>query len=225
MRLLYTADASDSSERLVIGLGAYGALVDHARDFSDALRRSELTAYDLIILDLGRTGTEGGSLLREIRRQWRTPVLMLTAGGAVGLESCGDLGADDCLERPFGFPELLARVEAIVRRREDCDSDILRMADLEVQLLRRRVERGGRRIDVTAREYALLLLMMAHGGEVVSRANIADQIWGEDDRASTGGVERLVRRLRHKMDAPGSDRLIRTVRGIGYSMKEQEPSP
>lgn len=220
MKLLYTADASDSSERLIIGLGTYGALVDHARDFPDALRRSELTAYDLIILDLGRTGTEGGSHL-EIRRQWRTPVLILTAGGAAGLQSCGDLGADDCLERPFGFPELLARVEAIVRRREDCDSDILRMADLEVQLLRRRVERGGRRIDVTAREYALLLLMMAHAGEVVSRANIADQIWGEDDRASTGGVERLVWRLRHKIDAPGSDRLIRTVRGIGYSMKDQ----
>ena len=223
MRLLYTADGSDSSERLISGLGAHGALVDRAQSGFDALRRSELSPYDLIILDVGGAGIEGGFLLREIRKHWRTPVLMLTAGGALDLEACGDLGADDCLARPFGFPELLARVEAIVRRQEDCDSDILRMADLEVHLLRRRVERGGRRIDVTAREYALLLLMMAQGGEVVSRAKIADQIWDADDKASGGCVERVVRRLRRKIDAPFAHKLIHTVRSIGYSMEEQEP--
>lgn len=223
MRLLYAANGSDSSERLVRRLGAHGALVDRAQSGSDALRRSKLSTYDLIILDVGKTGIEGGCLLREIRSHRRTPVLMLTAGGALDLESCGDLGADDCLERPFVFPELLARVEAIVRRQEHCDSDILRMADLEVHLLRRRVERGRRRIDVTAREYALLLLMMAQGGEVVSRAKIADQIWEAHDKASAGCVERVVRRLRRKIDGPFTLRLIHTVRGIGYSMEEQGP--
>lgn len=223
MRLLYMADGSDASERLIRGLGEHGALVDRAQSGSDALRRSELSLYDLIILDVGKTDIEGGFLLREIRSHRRTPVLMLTAGGGMDLASCGDLRADDCLARPFVFPELLARVEAIVRRQEDCDSDILRMTDLEVHLIGRRVERGGRRIDLTAKEYALLLLLMAQAGEIVSRAKIADQIWETTDKASADCVERVVRCLRRKVDGPFTHKLMHTVRGMGYSMEKREP--
>jgi two-component system, OmpR family, copper resistance phosphate regulon response regulator CusR len=222
MRLLYTADGSDASERLISSLGAHGVLVDRAQDGTDVLHCRDLSRYDLIILDVGQAGV-GGSLFREIRRQWRTPVLMLTARGGVDLGPCGDLGADDRLARPFDFPELLARVGAIVHRREDSDSDILRMADLEVHLIRRRVERAGRRIDLTARQYALLLLLLTRGGEVVSRADIADQIREADGKANIGSVERVVRRLRRQIDAPFAHKLIRTVRGAGYSLEEQEP--
>jgi two-component system copper resistance phosphate regulon response regulator CusR len=221
MKLLYMADGSDASERLARGLGEHGALVDRAQSGSDALRRSELSLYDLIIFDVQETGIEDGFLLGEIRTRWRTPILMLMPGGGLDPGSCGDLGADDCLARPFVFPELLARVGAIVRRREDCDSDILRMTDLEVHLIRRRVERGGKRIDLTAKEYALLLLLMAQAGEIVSRAKIADQIWEADGEANVDCVERVVRGLRRKIDEPYTLRLIRTVRGVGYSMDEQ----
>jgi len=221
MRLLYMADEGDASERLIRGLGEYGALVDRAQSGSEALWRSESPPYDLIILDIGKTGIEGGFLVEEIRTRWRTPILMLMSRGVLDPSSCGDLGADNCLARPFVLPELLARVEAIVRRQEDRDSDILRMADLEVHLTRRRVERGGRRIDLTAKEYALLLLLVARDGEIVSRTTIADQIWDADDEANADCVERAVRCLRRKIDGPFKHKLIHTVRGIGYSMKEE----
>jgi two-component system copper resistance phosphate regulon response regulator CusR len=134
-----------------------------------------------------------------------------------------EIGADDYLVKPFAFSELLARVRALMRRGKDRESDILKMDDLEVHLLRRRVERGGQRIDLTAKEYALLLLLMRRRGEVLSRTLIAEQVWDMNFDSDTNVAEVAVRRLRAKIDEPFPRKLVHTVRGFGYVMEERGP--
>jgi two-component system copper resistance phosphate regulon response regulator CusR len=132
-----------------------------------------------------------------------------------------ELGADDYLVKPFAFSELLARVRALQRRGRQSESDILRVGDLEMHLLRRRVERAGRRIDLTAKEYALLMLLMRRTGEVQSRTVIAEQVWDINFDSDTNIVEVAVRRLRAKIDDPFTTKLIHTVRGFGYVLEER----
>jgi two-component system copper resistance phosphate regulon response regulator CusR len=134
-----------------------------------------------------------------------------------------EIGADDYLVKPYAFSELLARVRALMRRGKDREGDVLRMADLEVHLLRRRVERAGQRLDLTSKEYALLLLLMRRRGEVLSRTLIAEQVWDMNFDSDTNVVEVAVRRLRAKVDEPFPRKLIHTVRGFGYVMEEREP--
>ncbi len=220
MRVLYTDDGTATGEQLILALGAHGLIVDRVRNGAEALRRSETAAYDAIVLDVGMTSVDGWFLLREIRQRVRTPVLLLTAGASMDAGPLdGDLGADDHLARPFGFPELLARLGAIVHRGGDCDRGILRMADLDVDLARRRVERGGRRVDLTAREYALLLLLMSRRGRAVTRSVIAEQVW-DGRHVNAESVELAVGHLRRKIDAPFASKLIHTARGAGYLMEE-----
>ena len=223
MRLLLAEDETCAGEYLVKGLGESGFIVDWVRSGVDALHHAGSSTYDLIILDVGLPGMDGWTVLREIRKHHETPVLFLTARDRVEDRVRGlEIGADDYLVKPFAFSELLARVRALMRRGKDRESDILRIADLEVHLLRRRVERGGQRIDLTAKEYALLLLLMRRRGEVLSRTLIAEQVWDMNFDSDTNVVEVAVRRLRAKIDEPFPKKLIHTVRGFGYVMEDRQ---
>ena len=223
MRLLLAEDEAHAGEYLVKGLGENGFVVDWVRNGIDALHHATTSAYDLIILDVGLPGMDGWSVLREIRKQHQTPVLFLTARDRVEDRVRGlEIGADDYLVKPYAFSELLARVRALMRRGKDRDSDILKIADLEVHLLRRRVERGGRRIDLSAKEYALLLLLMRRRGEVLSRTLIAEQVWDIHFESDTNVVDVAVRRLRARVDEPFHRKLIHTVRGVGYILEERD---
>lgn len=221
MRLLLAEGETHAGECLLRGLGEQGLLVDWVRSGLDAVHHADMSAYDLIILTATLPGMDGWSVLREIRKRQQTPVLFLAARD--DRASGREIGADDYLARPFAFPELLARAGALMRRGTECESDILRIADLEVHLLRRRVERSGHRIDLTATEYALLLLMIRKRRQVVSRPLIAAQVWDTNPGGDTNMVEVAVRRLRCKIDVPFSNKLIHTVRGFGYLMDERQP--
>ncbi len=178
MRLLLAEDERQAGEYLVKGLSENGCVVDWVRNGVDAVHLAAETQYDVIVLDVGLPQIDGWEAIRRIRHENRTPVLFLTARDRVEDRVRGlELGADDYLVKPFAFSELLARIRALARRGKQQEPDTLRVADLEVHLLRRRVERDGSRIDLTAKEYALLLLLLRRTGEVLSRTLIAEQVW------------------------------------------------
>ena len=223
MRLLLAEDEAHAGQYLVKGMQENGFVVDWVRNGADAVGHAHASSYDLIILDVGLPDMDGWTALREIRKEHQTPVLFLTARDRVEDRVRGlELGADDYLVKPYAFSELLARARALTRRGKVQEPDIVRMADLEVHLLRRRVERGGQRIDLTAKEYALLLLFLRRQGEVLSRTLIAEQVWDMNFDSDTNVVEVAVRRLRAKIDDPFEKKLIHTVRGFGYVMEERD---
>ena len=222
MRLLLAEDERHAGEYLVRGLSENGFVVDWAHNGVDALHLALTTEYDVIVLDIGLPALDGWDLVKRLRTRSRTPVLFLTARDRVEDRVRGlELGADDYLVKPFAFSELLARVRALQRRSKQQEPDILRMADLELHLLRRRVERAGQRIDLTAKEYALLLLLLRRRGEVLSRTLIAEQVWDMNFDSDTNVVEVAVRRLRAKVDDPYPNKLIHTVRGFGYVLEDR----
>ena len=224
MRLLLAEDEAHAGQYLVKGLEENGFLVDWVRNGVDAVHQARSSTYDLVVLDVGLPDMDGWAALREIRKDQQTPVLFLTARDRVEDRVRGlELGADDYLVKPYAFSELLARVRALMRRGKQQESDVLRLADLEVHLLRRRVERKGQRIDLTSKEYALLLLFMRRQGEVLSRTLIAEQVWDMNFDSDTNVVEVAVRRLRAKIDDPFDKKLIHTVRGFGYVLEDREP--
>lgn len=224
MRLLLAEDEGHAGQYLVKGLEENGFLVDWVRSGVDAVHQAKSSEYELIILDVGLPDMDGWTALREIRKGQQTPVLFLTARDRVEDRVRGlELGADDYLVKPYAFSELLARVRALMRRGKAQEPDVMRIADLEVHLLRRRVERRGHRIDLTAKEYALLLLFMRRQGEVLSRTLIAEQVWDMNFDSDTNVVEVAVRRLRAKIDDPFDVKLIHTIRGFGYVMEDRSP--
>jgi two-component system copper resistance phosphate regulon response regulator CusR len=225
VKILIVEDELKTGQYLRQGLTEAGFVVDLARDGTDGLHLALHGEYDLVILDVMLPSLDGWQVLQTLRlRGLHMPVLFLTARDQVedrvkGLES----GADDYLVKPFSFAELLARVRTILRRgRGVSEVTTLQVADLELDLLRRRVSRAGRRIDLTAKEFGLLELLMRRQGEVLPRSMIASQVWDMNFDSDTNVIEVAVRRLRLKIDEAHEIKLIQTVRGMGYVLELPE---
>ena len=222
MRILIVEDEPKTGDYLRQGLTEAGFVTDLVRDGKDGLHIALTEAYDLVVLDVMLPGLDGWSVLRGIRRSGKDlPVLFLTARDSVDDRVKGlELGADDYLVKPFAFSELLARVRTLLRRGSKATTaETLRVADLELDLQRRRVTRGGKRIDLTAKEFALLELLLRRQNEVLPRSLIASQVWDMNFDSDTNVIEVAVRRLRAKMDDDFEPKLIRTVRGMGYVLE------
>ncbi len=219
MKILVIEDEPKTGSYLRQGLSEAGFVVDLMRDGLDGMHMALNESYDLLILDVMLPSLDGWRVLGGLREAGRDmPVLMLTARDRVEDRVKGlELGADDYLIKPFAFAELLARVRTLLRRGVmSKEPDVLRAADLELNLLRRRVTRSGRKIDLTAKEFALLELLLRRQGEVLPRSLIASQVWDMNFDSDTNVVEVAVRRLRAKIDDDFEPKLIHTVRGMGY---------
>lgn len=228
MKLLVVEDEAKLSEYLRKGLTEEGFVVDVARNGVDGLHLAASGDYDLVLLDGMLPGIDGLAVLAALRQSHQTPVLMLTARSQVedrvkGLQA----GADDYLVKPFAFSELLARIQALLRRgrpaQTPSESTVLRLGDLELDLIRRKAVRAGKRLELTAKEFNLLSLLLRRVGEVLSRTELAEQVWDMNFDSETNVVEVAVRRLRTKLDQPFERPLLHTVRGMGYVLEAREP--
>jgi heavy metal response regulator len=224
MRLLLIEDEEKVSRFIVKGLMAERYAVDVASEGDKGLEMARTYSYDLIILDLMLPGLSGTEALRLIRRQnEHVPVLVLTARDAINDKvEHFEIGADDYLTKPFAFAELLVRVKALLRRGAVIRANTLRVADLEIDRLTQQVRRGGQRIELTGKEYALLEYLMTNAGRVLSRTMIIEHVWDQSFDGATNIVDVYVRHLRNKIDEPFERKLIRTVRGVGYAIGGEE---
>lgn len=227
MRLLVIEDEIRLAEFLKKGLAEAGYVVDVAHDGIDGLHLAVEGTYDLVILDVMLPGKDGFEVLSSLRRVRRTPVLMLTARDSVEDRVKGLVdGADDYMGKPFSFSELLARVQALLRRggseRDLQPLSTLRLADLELDMARRKATRDGKKLDLTPKEFNLLVLFLQRRGQVLSRTVLAEQVWDINFDSDLNVVEVAIRRLRAKVDEPFARRLIHTVRGMGYVLEERD---
>jgi two-component system copper resistance phosphate regulon response regulator CusR len=225
VKILIVEDEPKTGQYLRQGLTEASHACDLARNGVDGLHLARHGAYDLLILDVMLPGLDGWQVLRTLREEGvPTPVLFLTARDQVEDRVKGlELGADDYLVKPFSFAELLARVRVILRRDPAGDENaVWRVADLELDLLRRRVTRAGDRIELTAKEFQLLALLVRRRGEVLPRSFIASQVWDINFDSDTNVIDVTIRRLRAKIDDGRRLKLIRTVRGMGYVLEPGE---
>ncbi len=227
VRILVVEDERTLAQVLESALRADGYDVVRAPTGEDGFFRATAEAFDLVLLDLMLPGRNGLEILQALRqRQVDTPVLILTARDGIDDRVHGlDVGADDYLVKPFALPELLARIRALLRRGRPAEIGQLKAADLELDMMARRVTRGGRHVDLTTREFELLAYLLRHQGHVVSREMLAHDVWKEPRRATPidNVIDVQVARLRRKVDAEGRLRLIHTVRGVGFVLREGEP--
>jgi two-component system copper resistance phosphate regulon response regulator CusR len=225
MRILVVEDDAKTSAFLIKGFSEYSISVDVAEDGEKGLRLALREDYDFIILDVMLPKMDGLSVITELRRAKMTPVIILTARDSVPERVKGlQLGADDYLVKPFSFSELTARVSAVLRRGPTLKEEMLRVADLEIDLARQRAKRGGKWLDLTPKEFALLYLLASSSGEVVSKLRIAEHIWntGFDSFDKLSGIIDVhMARLRAKVDEPFEEKLIHTVRGRGYVLEKR----
>jgi two-component system copper resistance phosphate regulon response regulator CusR len=220
IRVLLVEDDAELAREVAAGLREAGARVTIAANFADGLRAARLDEHDVLILDVLLPGGSGFELCRVLRADGcTTPILMLTARDAVDDRVTGlDAGADDYLTKPFALQELRARVRALARRRPALTPRTVTVADLEIDLAAKRARRGGRSIELTAKEFALLECFALHPNEVLDRATITAHVWDDNHDPFTNVLEVLVRRLRRKLDDDFEPKLIHTMRGAGYRL-------
>lgn len=231
MRILVVEDDAKTGEYLKKGLGESGYAVDWVQHGADGLHMALENAYELIILDVMLPGMNGWQIMEALRKKQDVPVLFLTARDHLQDRIHGlELGADDYLVKPFSFTELVLRIRTLLRRGVTREADQLHLADLHIDVLRRRVTRLNLPIALTNKEFTLLHLLVRREGEVLSRTLIASQVWDMNFDSDTNVVDVAIKRLRAKIDRPFDVKLIHTVRGIGYVCEVREcaeniPSP
>lgn len=222
MRVLVVEDERNTAAFIRKALQAEGHAVDVLYDGSEAMVAVMSTPFDVVVLDIMLPGRDGLSVVRQMREQRiAIPVLLLSARGAVSERVEGlDAGADDYLPKPFALDELAARVRALGRRHGEARSLILRVADLTLDSATRKVTRGGRSIDLARREYMLLEFLMRSSGRICSRMAVVEKVWDYDFDPGSNLVDVYIMRLREKIDADFEMKLLHTVRGVGYVLKE-----
>ena len=223
MKLLIVEDELKTAEYLQKGLTEQGCAVDLAHNGIDGQHLALVHDYDVIVLDAMLPGIDGFTLLRALRAVKQTPVIMLTARDSIedrvrGLQD----GADDYLVKPFSFLELLARLQALQRRGRAQEPTQLKIANLQIDLIARKAWRGGERIDLSAKEFALLAVLARRQGEILSKTAIAELVWDMNFDSNTNVVEVAIKRLRAKVDNAFTPKLLHTIRGMGYVMEARD---
>jgi two-component system copper resistance phosphate regulon response regulator CusR len=220
MKVLIVEDEAKTVDYLYRGLTENNCNVDIARDGIQGRAMALQNSYDVVVLDVMLPGMDGFGVLRELRIAKQVPVIMLTARDSIedrvrGLHD----GADDYLIKPFSFLELLARLQALTRRSRAHEPTQLCVGDLSIDLLGRKARRGGRRIELSAKEFSLLVALARHEGRILSKTAIAAMVWDMNFDSNTNVVEVAIKRLRNKLDAPYAQRLLHTIRGMGYVLE------